>query len=143
MALHHFCAVDLSAFYFDIRKDSLYCDPDASMRRRAVRTVLDTLFDCLTAWLAPFICFTAEEAWLTRYPDDESVHLRVFPTLPAAWQDDALAERIDANTRGAPRRHQGAGATTASYEGHRLFAGGGTHGIRERILPRSTRLPGR
>ena len=95
VALHHFCAVDLSAFYFDIRKDSLYCDPDASMRRRAVRTVLDSLFDCLTAWLAPFICFTAEEAWLTRYPDDESVHLRVFPTLPAKWQDDALAERIE------------------------------------------------
>ena len=65
------------------------------MRRRAVRTVLDSLFDCLTAWLAPFICFTAEEAWLTRYPDDESVHLRVFPTLPAKWQDDALAERIE------------------------------------------------
>ena len=95
VALHHFCAVDLSAFYFDIRKDSLYCDPAHSARRRAVRTVLDRLFDCLTAWLAPFICFTAEEAWLARYPDDTSVHLRVFPALPADWQDDALAERIE------------------------------------------------
>ncbi|MCY4407860.1 MAG: class I tRNA ligase family protein, partial [Rhodospirillaceae bacterium] len=90
-----FCAVDLSAFYFDIRKDALYCESAGSVRRRAVRTVLDTLFDCLTAWLAPFICFTAEEAWLARYPDDTSVHLRVFPALPAEWQDDALAERIE------------------------------------------------
>ena len=95
VALHHFCAVDLSAFYFDIRKDALYCDGVASPRRRAVRTVLDALFDCLTAWLAPFICFTAEEAWLARYPDDESVHLRDFPALPDDWQDDALAERME------------------------------------------------
>ena len=95
VALHHFCAVDLSAFYFDIRKDALYCESAGSARRRAVRTVLDTLFDCLTAWLAPFICFTAEEAWLARYPDDTSVHLRVFPALPVEWQDDALAERIE------------------------------------------------
>ena len=95
VALHQFCAVDLSAFYFDIRKDALYCEPVASPRRRAVRTVLDSLFDCLTAWLAPFICFTAEEAWLARNPDAESVHLRVFPALPAEWQDDALAERIE------------------------------------------------
>ena len=94
-ALHHFCAVDLSAFYFDIRKDSLYCDSIESTRRRAVRTVLDTLFDCLTAWLAPFICFTAEEAWLARHHDGESVHLRDFPAMPAEWQDDALAERIE------------------------------------------------
>ena len=93
-ALHNFCAVDLSAFYFDIRKDSLYCDRTDSPRRRAVRTVLDTLFDCLTAWLAPFLCFTADEAWLARHPDDASVHLRRFPALPAAWRDDALAERI-------------------------------------------------
>ena len=95
VALHHFCAVDLSAFYFDIRKDTLYCDSVDSPRRRAVRTVLDALFDCLTAWLAPFICFTAEEAWLARYPDDESVHLRVFPALPEDWRDDALAERME------------------------------------------------
>ncbi len=82
--LHTFCAVDLSAFYFDIRKDALYCDPADAPRRRAARTVLDALFDCLTAWLAPFLCFTAEEAWLARNPGgEESVHLRVFPTLPA------------------------------------------------------------
>ncbi len=92
--LHTFCAVELSAFYFDIRKDSLYCDRLDAPRRRAARTVLDTVFDCLTAWLAPFICFTAEEAWQARYPsENESVHTRLFPTLPAAWRDEALAAK--------------------------------------------------
>jgi len=93
-ALHNFCAVDLSSFYFDIRKDALYCDKADSIRRRAARTVLDELFSCLTAWLAPIACFTAEEAWLSRNPgDDESVHLRTYPDVPAAWQDTALAEK--------------------------------------------------
>ena len=92
--LHNFCAVDLSAFYFDIRKDALYCDRADSITRRATRTVLDQLFHCLTAWMAPFICFTAEEAWLARFPgDEESIHLRLFPDIPDAWQDDALAAR--------------------------------------------------
>jgi isoleucyl-tRNA synthetase len=92
--LHGFCAVDLSAFYFDVRKDALYCDPLDAVRRRAARTVLDAVFECLTAWLAPFLCFTAEEAWLCRYPvEDESIHLRTFPDVPPAWRDDALAER--------------------------------------------------
>ena len=92
--LHNFCTVDLSAFYFDIRKDALYCDRADSINRRAARTVLDHLFSCLTAWLAPFICFTAEEAWLARFPDDEeSVHLRTFPDVPDAWRDDELAAK--------------------------------------------------
>ncbi len=91
--LHNFCAVDLSAFYFDIRKDALYCDAPTSDRRRAVRTVLDTLYDCLVKWLAPFICFTAEEAWLARNPEETSVHLQQFPTIPADWRDDALAAK--------------------------------------------------
>jgi isoleucyl-tRNA synthetase len=93
-ALHTFCATDLSAFYFDIRKDSLYCDDALSTRRRAVRTVLDQVFMCLTAWLAPILCFTAEEAWLARGsgPED-SVHLRTFPEVPESWADPALAER--------------------------------------------------
>ena len=60
--LLNFCTVDLSAFYFDIRKDVLYCDPSMSHRRRSTRTVLDILFRCLTTWLAPILCFTAEEA---------------------------------------------------------------------------------
>ncbi len=94
-ALHNFCAVDLSAFYFDIRKDSLYCDRPDDPRRRAVRTVLDILFDHLTVWLAPILCFTAEEAWLARHGDgpDVSVHLQTFPAVPEGWRDDALAAR--------------------------------------------------
>ena len=93
-ALHNFCAVDLSAFYFDIRKDALYCDRPDSLRRRAARTVFDTLYDALTAWLAPVICFTAEEAWLRRHGDDaDSVHERVYPAIPDGWRDDALADR--------------------------------------------------
>ncbi len=95
-ALHNFCAVDLSAFYFDIRKDALYCDRPESLRRRAVRTVMDRAFECLTAWLAPILCFTAEEAWLARHPSDTgSVHLTRFPELPAAWRNDALAHKWD------------------------------------------------
>jgi isoleucyl-tRNA synthetase len=93
-ALHDFCAVDLSALYFDIRKDCLYCDALDSPRRRAAQTVLDSLFECLTAWLAPILCFTAEEAWLCRFPGDTgSVHLRQFPAVPDAWRDDALVAR--------------------------------------------------
>ncbi|MGH6897273.1 MAG: isoleucine--tRNA ligase [Geminicoccaceae bacterium] len=93
-ALHNFCATDLSAFYFDVRKDSLYCDRQGSSRRRAARTVLDQLFGCLTAWLAPVLVFTAEEAWLARFPAaDDSVHLRLFPDVPAAWHDPALGAR--------------------------------------------------
>jgi isoleucyl-tRNA synthetase len=94
-ALAEFCISDLSAFYFDVRKDALYCDATDSIRRRAVRTVLDTLFTCLTTWAAPVLCFTAEEAWLTRFPDDEneSIHLHEFAPIPAAWRDDALAAK--------------------------------------------------
>jgi isoleucyl-tRNA synthetase len=93
-ALHHFCATELSAFYFDIRKDALYCDPPDSIRRRAARTVLDQLFMCLTAWLAPVLVFTAEEAWLTRFPSEhDSVHLRLFPDIPETWLDPALAAK--------------------------------------------------
>ena len=99
-ALHNFCAADLSAFYFDIRKDALYCDAASSLRRRACCSVLDTLFSCLTAWLAPILCFTAEEAWLQRFPGEkESVHRRLFPQLPAEWHDPALAARWQAIRR--------------------------------------------
>jgi isoleucyl-tRNA synthetase len=93
--LHNFCSVDLSAFYFDIRKDSIYCDRPDSPRRRAARTVLDHLHRCLCTWLAPVLCFTAEEAWCARFGDDTSAHLELFPDLPATWHDPALAERWD------------------------------------------------
>ncbi len=92
--LHAFCATDLSAFYFDIRKDALYCDRPDSLRRRSARTVLDALHRCLCAWFAPVLVFTAEEAWLARFPSEtDSVHLHDFPAVPAEWRDEALAAK--------------------------------------------------
>ncbi len=90
-----FCSNDLSAIYFDIRKDTLYCEAYSSVKRRAALSVLKTLFDSLTAWLAPLLCFTAEEAWLARNGDakDGSVHLQSFPDIPAEWRNDALGEK--------------------------------------------------
>ena len=100
VVLHGFCASDLSAFHFDIRKDALYCDTADSARRRACRTVLDILYSCLTAWLAPILCFTAEEAWVLRFPGEKaSVHRRLFPDIPENWRDDALAARWETARR--------------------------------------------
>ena len=91
-----FATGDLSAWYFDIRKDALYCDGDTP-RRRAARTVLDLLFHRLTTWLAPVLVFTMEEVWLERFPgDDASVHLQDFPDTPDAWRDPGLAAKWDA-----------------------------------------------
>ena len=93
-ALSSFMTSDLSAFYFDIRKDTLYCDPLSSVKRKACLTVLDHLFRCTVTWLAPMLCFTAEEAWLSRYGEAaKSVHLETFPEVPSAWRDDKLAEK--------------------------------------------------
>jgi isoleucyl-tRNA synthetase len=94
-AIHNFCATDLSAFYFDIRKDSLYCDRKDSEKRRACRTQLDILHRCLTAWLAPALPFTAEEAWQSRFGENASVHTTLFPDIPASWRNRALAEKWD------------------------------------------------
>ena len=92
-AIFTFATVDLSAFYFDIRKDALYCDADTE-RRRAARTVLDILFHRLTTWLAPILVFTMEEVWLERYEGaDSSVHLQDFIETSAEWRNDALAEK--------------------------------------------------
>ena len=96
-AVFNFATVDLSAFYFDVRKDALYCDGD-SARRRAARSVLDIVFHRLTTWLAPVLTFTMEEVWLERYPgDDSSVHLVDFPDTPASWrnpQNEANVARV-------------------------------------------------
>jgi isoleucyl-tRNA synthetase len=89
--LHHFASVDLSAFYFDIRKDSLYCDHPDNKRRRATRTVTSHLLDCLILWLAPVLCFTAEEAWAAK-GGQGSVHRQPFPKLPDDWEKAWLAE---------------------------------------------------
>ena len=85
-----FMNTDLSAFYFDIRKDTLYCDAPSSLTRRASLECIEQIFRAVTLWLAPILVFTCEEAWLARYPDAESVHLEGFPTIPAAWLDQAL-----------------------------------------------------
>ena len=96
--LHSFCSADLSAFYFDVRKDALYCDRPDGILRRSARAVLDQLHRCLTVWLAPVLVFTAEEAWAARFGDGEadSVHLQAWPTIPAEWHDPALGARMAA-----------------------------------------------
>ncbi len=92
--LSSFMTGDLSAFYFDIRKDALYCDAPSSITRKAALTVIDAIFERTIVWLAPILTFTAEEAWLDRYRDmDSSVHLQTFPTTPGDWHDDVLAAR--------------------------------------------------
>ncbi|MCY1708011.1 isoleucine--tRNA ligase [Pannonibacter sp. SL95] len=96
---HHlftFMTVDLSAFYFDIRKDTLYCDPASSVRRKASLQVIEELFTCLVVWMAPMLPFTMEESWIARHPGaDSSVHLQQFPALPADWRDEVLAAKWD------------------------------------------------
>jgi isoleucyl-tRNA synthetase len=93
-ALTDFCNEDLSAFFFDIRKDVLYCEVNAETgeqteRRRAYRTVLDTLFQALVRWLSPVLVFTSEEVWGTRYPDAGSVHLLEWPVVPQVDANEA------------------------------------------------------
>ena len=101
--IYDFCANDLSAFYFDLRKDILYCDNIESLRRRSVCTVLDHLFEHLTGWLGPILSFTAEEAWLARQAQGEadflastegaSLHLLTMPPSLGTWFDAKLGER--------------------------------------------------
>ncbi|MEZ5900191.1 MAG: isoleucine--tRNA ligase [Hyphomicrobiaceae bacterium] len=94
--LAHFMNTELSAFYFDIRKDTLYCEPPSSEKRKAALTVVNHICDCVIRWLAPILSFTAEEAWLLYRPDAEpSVHLASFPKIPREWRDDNLAAKWD------------------------------------------------
>ncbi|MDB5700010.1 MAG: isoleucine-tRNA ligase [Sphingomonadales bacterium] len=93
--LSDFANNDLSAFFFDIRKDSLYCDvgpalPEGKPKRRAYRTVLDTVFEALVRWAAPVLVFTAEEVWMTRHPEAGSVHLLEWPNLPNIDENERL-----------------------------------------------------
>ena len=108
-ALFNFATVDLSSFYFDIRKDALYCDGPGN-RRDAARTVLDILYHRLTTWLAPILVFTMEEVWLERFPgEDSSVHLTDMPETPADWLDEPLAAKwasIRKTRRGGFRVHR-------------------------------------
>ncbi len=92
--LSSFAQDDLSAFFFDIRKDCLYCDAPSDPKRRAYRSAMDILFHALTRYIAPVLVFTAEEIWQSRYPDEnDSIHLKVWPEVDAAWQDDALNDK--------------------------------------------------
>jgi len=92
-AVSNFMINDLSAFYFDIRKDALYCDPISSVKRKGALTAIEHVFDALVKWLAPILTFTAEETWLSRHPNSLSVHLELFPKLPESWLDEALEAR--------------------------------------------------
>jgi len=92
-ALLDFSIVDLSAFYFDIRKDALYCEPPSSLKRKAALQVVRAIFKHLTIWLAPMLPFTTEEAWGAQFPEKTSVHLEQFPTVPADWHNEELATR--------------------------------------------------
>ncbi|TMJ18432.1 MAG: isoleucine--tRNA ligase [Alphaproteobacteria bacterium] len=94
-AIATFANDDLSAFFFDIRKDSLYCDAPTNPKRRAYRTVLDHVFQALVRWISPILCFTAEEVWATRYPEGGSVHLLEWPAVDPAWKDEALGGKWD------------------------------------------------
>ncbi len=93
-ALSQFMNTELSAFYFDIRKDTLYCEAPSSHARKSALTVVEELFRCTCIWLAPILSFTTEEAWISRYTDSgASVHRELFPTVPANWLDPALDAR--------------------------------------------------
>ena len=92
--IHDFCNGDLSAFYFDIRKDTLYCDSPASIERRACRTVMDETLKCLISWIAPILCFTADEAWMAYRGDEtDSIHLHEYAKTQECWHNAALGQK--------------------------------------------------
>jgi isoleucyl-tRNA synthetase len=93
--LSAFLNTELSAFYFDIRKDTLYCEAPSSKKRLGALQVIEQIFRCATLWLAPILVFTCEEIWMARYPDALSVHLEDFPVLPTNWRNDGLAAKWD------------------------------------------------
>ena len=92
-ALHNFCSSDLSAFYFDIRKDAVYCDRQDSQTRKACIQVMNEVFVCLVHWLAPVLSFTSEEAWMAYNAENESIHLSQFPQIPVEWKDEKLESK--------------------------------------------------
>jgi isoleucyl-tRNA synthetase len=92
--LSAFMNSELSAFYFDIRKDTLYCDPPSSVARKAALTAIDIICDAVLKWLAPILSFTCDEAWGMYKPNDEpSVHLTLFPDGFETFRDDKLATK--------------------------------------------------
>jgi len=94
--LSHFMNTELSAFYFDIRKDTLYCEAPSSLKRQAALTVVDHLCEAILKWLAPILSFTADEAFALYRPGEAaSIHLTSFPKIPREWRDDNLAAKWD------------------------------------------------
>ena len=127
--------IDLSAFYFDIRKDALYCDPISSATRKAALTVIDQLFRCTVTWLAPMLCFTAEEAWLSRYPRrGEFGASRAVPRDPGGLARRRAGREMAQGAHGAPRRHRRA-RDRARRQAHRLLARGRADRLRLRRGP--------
>ena len=138
--LSAFLNTDLSAFYFDIRKDTLYCEPPSSEKRRAALEAIEQIFRGVTLWLAPILAFTSEEAWLARYPDAVSVHLEAFPDIPPSWRDDALAEKWE-KIRRVRSVVTGALGDRAGAKTHRLVARGRAEGLYRRCgLARASRI---
>ncbi|MBA4160684.1 MAG: isoleucine--tRNA ligase, partial [Novosphingobium sp.] len=133
-ALTDFCNEDLSAFFFDVRKDCLYCDAASDPKRMAYRTVLDTLFHALVRWAAPVLVFTSEEVWGTRYPDGGSVHLLEWPVLPA----DTTPSRhpaLDAGSRLPSGAAGGPSGTPDQVRGDELVEKWGViRGVRAHVL---------
>ena len=94
--LLNFCSVELSAFYFDIRKDSLYCDPKESQKRVSCILILNILLDCLLKWFAPILSFTTEEIQkLIRSGENSSIHLEKFPNIPSLWKNIKISKKWD------------------------------------------------
>jgi len=92
-ALSNFMTTELSSFYFDVRKDALYCDAPSSLQRRAALTVIDRIFDCVVSWLAPVLVFTCDEAWSLRHGEQSCVHTVQFPDTSGSWRDQELEAR--------------------------------------------------
>ncbi len=128
--LSHFMNTELSAFYFDIRKDALYCDAPSSLRRRAALTVVDHLCTAILKWLAPILSFTAEEAWLQFRPDTStSIHLEGFPEIPARLARRQSGCQVGSGAR-SPRCGHGGTRTGASSQADRLVARSGADRLR-------------
>ena len=131
-ALSHFMNTDLSAFYFDIRKDALYCEPYSSPKRRAALETIEQIFRCTCVWLAPLMCFTAEEAWLARYPSRGRLRApAAVPRGPAVLARRGAGGEVGEDQARAPRRHGRAGDRAGRQE-DRLVAGGGAAGVHRR-----------
>ncbi len=132
--LSSFLNSDLSAFYFDIRKDALYCDPPSSLKRLAALSAIEHIFRSVTLWLAPILVFTSEEAWLSRYPKATSVHLETLPELPAELARRCARRQMGTDPPGPRRRHRRA-RDRARAKAHRLLARSGAAGLHQRRSP--------